>query len=304
MSVAPSGEQYEISAAGYRAVITESGAALRVLEHDGRPLIAGFAEDAIADSGRGQVLMPWPNRIRDGRYAVDGEELQLPLTEPSRSNASHGLARWVAWTLEEHTARTVSLRYRCMAQTGYPWALDLVVVYDLSADGLTVTQSATNLAASPAPYASGAHPYLTVDHRLVDELELLVPASTRYVLDERLLPIGRKPLDGGPLDFRVPRPIRDLTVDVAVTDLDRDAEGRVVVELRAPEDGRGVALWADDAHPVLQLYTAPGPGAGLRRSLAVEPMTAPADAFNSGEHLVMLDPGAEHHVTWGIRALG
>ena len=49
-----------------------------------------------------------------------------------------------------------------MAQTGYPWTLDLHVLYDLSADGLTVTQTATNLAADAAPYAQGAHPYLSV----------------------------------------------------------------------------------------------------------------------------------------------
>ena len=64
--VAPSGEQYEISGGGYRAVVTESGGALRLLEHEGRPLVDGFAEDAMSPGGRGQLLMPWPNRIRDG----------------------------------------------------------------------------------------------------------------------------------------------------------------------------------------------------------------------------------------------
>ena len=160
--VFPSGEQYEIAAAGYRAVITESGAALRVLSYGDRPLVDGFAADEMSPGGRGQLLMPWPNRIRDGKYSFDGRDLQLALTEPKRSNASHGLARWAAWTLEEHTANSVSLVYRVMAQTGYPWAVDLHVLYDLGADGLTVTQTATNLSGEPAPYACGAHPYLAV----------------------------------------------------------------------------------------------------------------------------------------------
>ena len=43
--VAPSGEQYEISGSGYRAVVTECGAGLRLLEHEGRPLVDGFAEE-------------------------------------------------------------------------------------------------------------------------------------------------------------------------------------------------------------------------------------------------------------------
>lgn len=190
--LAPSGDQYEISAGGYRAVVTESGGTLRVLEHEGRPLLDGFPEDQMAAGGRGQQLVPWPNRLRDGAWTFGGHDLQLPLSEPARHNASHGLVRWVAWSVEEHTPRSVALTYRLMAQTGYPWTLDLHVVYDLSADGLTVTQSATNLAAEPAPYASGAHPYLAVGPGPVDGWELTLPAATRLLVDDRLLPVGRE----------------------------------------------------------------------------------------------------------------
>lgn len=299
----PSGEQYEISAGGYRAIVTESGAALRVLEHEGRPLIAGFAEDAVADGGRGQMLMPWPNRIRDGRYTYASTEWQLGLTDPGHGNASHGLARWVAWTLEEHTGHSVSLRYRLMAQSGYPWTLDLTLVYDLSADGLTVTQTALNQAATTAPYASGAHPYLAPSPGRVDDWELMLPAATHLLLDERQLPIGRESVEGTGVDFRVPRPVRDLDLDDAFTDLIPDDEGRVGVELRDPAAGTGVALWMDAHHHVVQLYTARGGPDRARRSLAIEPMTAPADAYNSGEHLVHLAPGEEFSATWGIRAL-
>ena len=61
--VAPTGEQYEIVGGGYRAVVTECGATLRLLEHEGRPLLDGFAEDEKPGFGRGQLLMPWPNRM-------------------------------------------------------------------------------------------------------------------------------------------------------------------------------------------------------------------------------------------------
>ena len=151
----PSGDQFEIAGGGYRAVVTECGATLRLLDYAGRPVVHGFAEDEMSGAARGQLLVPWPNRIRDGAYTFDGRDLQLGLTEPSRHNASHGLVRWAAWTPEEHAASSVSLSYRLMAQSGYPWTLDLHVLYDLSADGLTVTQTATNLGDRPAPYASG-----------------------------------------------------------------------------------------------------------------------------------------------------
>lgn len=305
--MAPSGEQYEISGGGYRAVVTESGGALRLLEHEGRPLLDGFGEDEMASGGRGQLLMPWPNRIRDGQYAVGDRSLQLPLTEPGRHNASHGLVRWVAWSLEEHTGHSVSLSYRLMAQTGYPWTLDVHVLYDLSADGLTVTQSAANLASEPAPYAQGAHPYLTVGPGPVDGWELTLPGATRSLSDpERKLPTGREPVEGTDHDFRVARPLRSLVLDHAFTDLERDASGHATVVVRDLATGHAVALWADEQHPWLMAYTADDQPTA-RRSIAIEPMTAQADAFRSGEDLVHLSPaghpGDQFSASWGIRSV-
>lgn len=300
----PSGEQFEIEGGGYRAVVTESGAALRALSFRGRDLVDGFGEDEMSSGGRGQLLVPWPNRVRDGQYTFEGSDLQLPLTEPSRHNSSHGLARWVAWSVEEHTGHSVSLTYRLMAQTGYPWTLDLHVAYDLSADGLTVTQTATNDSGRPAPYASGAHPYLRVGDGPVDRWELTLPAATRLLVDdERLLPVGRGQVEGTPYDFRVARPLRDLALNHCFTDLERDPEGNTTAVLRDPASGDGVTLWVDGHHPWLLLYTADDVPATARRSLAVEPMTAPPDALRSGEDLFTLAPDETVSVVWGIRAL-
>jgi aldose 1-epimerase len=305
--VAPSGEQYEFSADGYRAVVTECGASLRVLQYDGRPLVQGWAEDEQIASGRGQILAPWPNRIRDGRYAFDGQDLRLPLSEPARGNATHGLVRWTAWTLEELTAHSVSSTYRLMSQTGYPWTLDLRVVHDLSADGLTVTVTATNLTGSRAPFALGAHPYLTAGTGPVDQWELTLPAATRLLVDDRMIPTGREDVRDGDLDFRMSRPIRSTSLDTAFTDLTRDADGRVEVALRDPRADQGVALWMDGQHRWTQVYTGDDLPARAREAVAVEPMTSPPNAFATGEDLLVLSPagtdGDEVSASWGIRAL-
>ena len=205
--VLPSGEQYEIGAGGYRAVVTECGAALRCSSTtDARSSSAG-RRTSRPPPGRGQLLAPWPNRIRDGRYTFDDRDLQLPLSEPDRSNASHGLARWASWTLEELTPQSVSLVLRLMAQTGYPWTLDLHVLYDVSAAGLTITFTATNLSRSQAPYALGAHPYLTTGTGPVDAWELTLPCDTRLLVDDRMIPTGRESVKGTDLDFREGRTI-------------------------------------------------------------------------------------------------
>jgi aldose 1-epimerase len=308
--VAPSGEQYEIRGGGYRAVVTECGATLRHLEYDGRPLLLGFPEDAQASAGRGQLLVPWPNRIQDGRYTFEGRDLQLPVNEVARNNASHGLVRWAPWTLEEITDGSVTLLLRLMAQPGYPWTLDLHVVYDLSADGLHVTLTATNLSPVPAPYAYGAHPYLTLGDGTegdLDRWELTLPATTRILTDERLLPVGREDVTDTDYDFRVARPIKSRSFDDAFTDLEQDEEGRVTVTLSDPRSGRAVALWMDHTHTCVQVYSGDDLSRGARAALAVEPMTAAANAFRTGEHLVVLDPagepGDEHTASWGIYAL-
>lgn len=302
----PSGEQFEISGGGYRAVVTESGAALRLLEHHGRRLVDGFDESEMSYGGRGQLLMPWPNRIEDGAYSFGGRDLQLALTEPARHNASHGLARWAAWSLEELTDNSVSLVLRLMAQTGFPWAVDLHVLYDLSADGLTVSQTATNLSPSAAPYASGAHPYLTVGDGPIDDWELTLPAGRRLLLNDRKLPVGEEAVDDTGFDFRVSRPIRSASFDHPFCDLARDSSGRASVVLQG--EGRGLVLWVDGGINWLQVYSGDDVASHGRRSLAVEPMTAPPNAFRSGIDLVTLAPagesGDEHSVSWGIRAVG
>jgi len=298
--VSPSGEQFEIRAAGYHAVVTESGASLRVLEYDGRPLVAGFAEDEMCSGGRGQLLMPWPGRIEDGEYTFAGRDLALPITDLGRHNASHGLVRWASWTVEEHTAHSVSLVYRLAAQPGYPWALDLHVAYDLSADGLTVTQTATNLSDSPAPFAAGAHPYLTVGAGPIDTWELTLPASRRTLVDERSLPVGSEPVDDTDYDFRISRPIKDTVFDHAFTDLDRDESGTAYVVLEGDRDG--LTLWVDENIGWLQVYSGVP---GSRNALAIEPMTAQANAFRTGEDLITLapagQPGEDISLCWGIR---
>jgi len=303
--VAPTGEQYEIEAAGYAATITESGATLRLLSKDGRQIVDGFAEDQLPGACRGQLLMPWPNRIRDGLYTFEGAEQQLALSEPHTHNAIHGLVRWATWHVVSHTASRIELGLRLMAQGGYPWTLDLGVVYELGEDGLVVTQTATNLADGDAPFASGAHPYFTLDNgEGVDGWTLDSPAATRVLADERLLPAGSEPVEGTVYDFRGGRPLQGVGMDTCFADLARDADGIATVTLSGtgPEgEVRAVELWQDAQHGWLMVYTADN-RTPARTSIALEPMTAAVDAFNSGEGLIVLATGETFRGVWGIRA--
>jgi aldose 1-epimerase len=295
----PSGAQFELVHGDLRATVVEVGAGLRAFTAGEREILEGYATDEMCSSGRGQVLLPWPNRIEEGAYTFDGREHRLPLTEPEARNAIHGLVRWDAWTVRERTAERVVLAHVLHPQPGYPFTLDLEVDYALSADGLTVRTRATNLGPDACPFGAGNHPYLRAGGGLVDDLVLRLPASTVLDADARGIPVGSAPVDERGLDFREPRAIGDTVLDHAFTGLKGDDDGLVRVELEDPTGVRTV-LWAEEAYGYLQVFTGdPLPGVA-RRSLAVEPMTCPPNAFRTGEALVRLEPGASWTGAWGI----
>ena len=96
--IAASGKQITIGVGDQQAVVVEVGGGLRCYSAGGRELVDGYGADEMSSSGRGQVLIPWPNRLQDGSYEFDARRYQLPLNEPERRNAIHGLVRWATWT--------------------------------------------------------------------------------------------------------------------------------------------------------------------------------------------------------------
>lgn len=159
--IRPSGEQFELRRGAHRVVVVEVGGGIR--EWEG--VIDGYAEDAMCRSARGQVLVPWPNRIEDGRYVFDGETYQLPLDQPPV--AMHGLVRWQSWRAVVRAEDRVELEHVLHPSPGYPFSLRVRVDYSLDADGLTVHTTAENVGDHALPLGVGHHPYIA---RRADEV--------------------------------------------------------------------------------------------------------------------------------------
>lgn len=301
MTIPPSGEQFEIRFGEQRATIVEVGGGVRAYTVGSRPVLESYPLDAASDGAHGAVLIPWPNRLGDGRYRFDGVDHQVALTEPDRHNAIHGFLRWRSWQASDHDEQRVVMHTRIHPMTGYPFTLDVQVAYELGDAGLTVATTATNLGPAPCPYGAGQHPYLSPGSGGIDDCQLHLDAATRLVTDEeRLLPIGREPVAGTPFDFRTPRPLRGLVIDSAFTDLARDGDGRAWARLIAPDASR-VELWVDEHHAYLEIFTGDTLGPGReRRGMAAEPMTCPPDAFRSGDGVLRLEPGEAITTTWGV----
>ncbi len=298
--IAPSGEQVEISFDGQRAVVVEVGGGLRSYSADGHDVLDGYGVDEQSASGRGQVLVPWPNRLQDGSYEFDGRSHQLPLTEPENSNAIHGLVRWASWRVGEHEADRVVMEHVIHPQPGYPFTLGLGIEYALSEGGLSVRTTARNLGAVACPYGCGQHPYLTLGTPTVDTIELQAPGRRVLISDERDLPTGSEPVDATEYDFSAARTIGTTKLDNAFTDLARDDDGRARVRLRDPDGDAAVTLWVDESYGYLMLFTGDTRPDVNRRSLAVEPMTCPPNAFRTGDSLIRLEPGESTTAAWGI----
>ncbi|MFE5777039.1 aldose 1-epimerase family protein [Brachybacterium sp. NPDC056505] len=303
-SVRDRGALHRIAAGEYAAEVSEVGATLESLTVGGRDLLLRSPAEGPMLFYRGAVVAPWPNRIGDGRYTWDGQELQVPITEVERNNALHGLLSFQAYEVVEEGSSALTLRTLLYPTTGYPFALEMSVEHRVDAEsGLTTTVTARNLGSSDAPYGVCPHPYLLAGPEELDEWTLSCPASTVLeVTPDRLLPVGTRAVEAGSdLDLRRARPIGDRFLDHAFTDLSPGADGRWRVTATAPA-GTGVEISADDACPWVQVHTGDRPEPeNDRKGLAVEPMTCPPDAFRSGEDLVRLSPGAEHSASWSIR---
>lgn len=297
MTADPTGRRFVLRSPNASAEIAQVGAALRALRIGDVDLVPRYPDDITTPAASGVVLVPWPNRIRDGRWTQRGETYQLAISEPRFGNASHGLLRFTPYREIAGQPDAVTLGAEVFPQTGYPFHLDTRVTYALTDDGLDVVHTITNAGADAAPVALGVHPYLSLSDVATADLRLQVDAAAWFRLDERNLPVAEEPVDPAH-DLREPRRVGDLDLDTAYTLVRRGADGRIRGLLHAP-DGRRVELWAGADFEYLQVFTTDRyPGHDL--AVAIEPMTAPADAFNSGRDLRWLEPGETWELGWGI----
>ena len=299
-TIAERSGQIELDRGEHGVGVVALGGGLRSYGVAGRELLDGFPPGERPASGRGQVLAPWPNRIEDGSYEFDGKRMQLPLTEPEHGNAIHGLVRQATWGVVDLVPDRVVMDYLLEPQPGYPFTLAFTIEYELGDAGLTVTTTARNIGTGPCPYGIGQHPYLTLGTPAVDTLRLQVPGRVVVFSDERGLPLRSKPVDGTAYDFCVGRTIGGLVLDNAYTELDRGADGRARVLLDDPDSDAGLTLWVDESYAYLMVFTGDPLPDVARRSIAIEPMTCPPNAFRTGESLTRLEPGESTASTWGI----
>ncbi len=295
----PNGELIILEAGDYKATVASVGAGLVSLSFQGKDIVLPFPGNELPPAYAGKVLMPWPNRVAGGAYSFGGRRYELPVNEASTGSALHGLALWNAWQVEQTSRSEVVLTHLLHGEPGYPFQLALSVRYALDAGtGLQVELQAGNCGTAAAPYGCGSHPYITVGGEDVDNCELNFRAGKVLLTDDKLQPTELLGTAGTEFDFSEARMLASQSLDHAFTDLPR---GDWKVTLRNPALKLSAVVEASGSDaPWLQLYSGELRG---RKGLAVEPMTCPPDAFNSGQDLAVLEPGQSHSLAFRVRAV-
>ncbi len=282
------------------------GGGLRLLTVNGSSVVEPYAVGRKPPRCAGAVLFPWPNRVRGGSWSQDGVEHHLPVNEPKLQNALHGLVQEAVFKVESMASDEVTVSTLVRPQPGYPFSVTLAITYRLTSDGLEVDNTITNSSDRPAPVSLGAHPYLRVGDAPLDDLTVRIAATTYFTLDQQLIPTAQRHVGGSGIDPRAGLPVSGIDLNHCYGQLST-VDGRSHHLLQAP-DGRTVDLWADQDFAYVQVYICPdfprrdgdGDAPTTGRAIAIEPMTAPPDALNSGLGLRWLAPDETWATSWGL----
>ena len=300
MTVTPDTE-IALAFGNQRAVVSPWGASLRryflASEGSETEIVWGYSGATQKKGGQGDVLIPFPGRIADGRYAFDGEVFQLERNDKEGPNAIHGFVRTLPWVVAraevDRAVFEICLTAEQYGSKGYPFSLGIQVAYVVNDQGLSCSFEVMNVGGRIAPVGVGFHPYFTVGSTLIDDAEVRIPGAGYVEFDQRLAPTGRIiPVAATEWDYRTVRPVGARRFNHCYVQLERDANGSATASLRDASSGRAVDVTMDRSFSAVVIYTGDAIPGAARRALAIEPMTCATDAFNHPEWgLQQLPPG-------------
>ena len=230
-------------------------------------------------------LVPYSNRIGDGRFRFDGDDYSLRPNAAFSRHPLHGVGWLRAWSVNAVTPDSVSLAFAHRASgrddPEWPWSFAATQTIALDDTGLRSTLTVTNEDNRPMPAGMGLHPFFPKSPRM----ELQFEAAAVWRNDATSLPIERARIPPE-WDFATRRPVGELAVDNCFAGWSRGAL------LYWPERQWGVRIQASEAFGHLVVYTSPA-----RDNIAVEPVSHANNAVNlAAAHddtgLVILAPGA------------
>lgn len=231
------------------------------------------------------ILFPFANRIEDGSYKFNDKIFKLHKNENSGHNAIHGLVHDKTFQIieqdisDKHASVVVSYN-EINPDLGFPFRYGISLKYILSKDALELKVEIKNNDQQAFPFGLGWHPYFKTDD--LKNTYLNVNSSKKLIVNEKMIPI-----DEANHDWNGFVKIDDKAFD------DCFVLNNNIVELNTPKYQLGFHFSTDENY--LQIYTP-----NDRKSIAIEPQTAPANSFNNKIGLHILQPNEEYNLSWKI----
>jgi galactose mutarotase-like enzyme len=226
-----------------------------------------FANPDLSVRGGIPILFPICGNLPENSYSYNGQSYALK---------QHGFARDLPWQVNNqvtHNQASLTLVLNSNEQTRavYPFEFQLAFTYELQANTLEIRQEYKNLSSTPLPFSMGFHPYFLATDK--NQLEFEIPSGEYQ--DQRTKEIY--PFNGN-FDFNVDE------IDVAFKQLTSQSASVV-------DNSRKLKLTLDygKEYPILVFWTLKG-----KEFYCLEPWSAPRNALNTGEHLTVLEPGANY----------
>lgn len=252
------------------ALRPELGGAIAQLRHAGRDVLRPTPPDATDPLETACFpLVPYANRIAQGRFDFDGQGYRLPPNFGDHPHSLHGVGWQSAWQVVTHGIDHVVLRHEHGGGGGWPWAYRAEQRLTLARDAMRAELSLTNLSERTAPAGLGFHPYFPLD----DSSRLRFTAARVWQVDATALPTVPAPADHFG-DWTAGRAVAD---DGLIDNSFEGWDGSAIVE----QANGGYRLEAHGAS-VLHLYRPPG-----LDFFCIEPTSHLPNAINSGSMPVL-----------------
>lgn len=281
------------------AVVPQFGACLLDLQFNGLSVLDGYAtpEELVANKwSKNIILLPYPNRLRDGQYTHADVTYQFELTNPDTQNSIHGFGKdapmsvEAVWVTDLEAGLTCSWQYQG-DNAAYPFPFTAKITGILRGSNFEMNMSLQNNFDKAIPVGLGWHPYFKMSEKS-DDSSLQMPDCQLIAIDERMLPTGEKTDFNA---FKSLTPIQNSTLDNGFYIKNQTHNAETIL---ASEHGT-LTFWQETGFQkwnFLQVFTPPH-----RKSVAIEPMTCNIDAFNNGDGLVMLAPNDVLGGAFGVR---
>ena len=262
------------------------GGSLQECKLSDKTIISSKQMPSYSKTYASAILFPFANRIENGSYHFHNKVFKLSNNEAKGHNALHGLVYNKSFKLIDQVASenraSITVSYEEIQPiSGFPYKYGITLHYVLTNNSLELIVDIANNDQNEFPFSLGWHPYFIASD--LHHSFLNINSDEKILVNEKMIPNGT-----AQINWTGSKKIRDVSFD------DCFILNTNMVEFKTPEYHIDFSFSPHKNY--LQLYTPYD-----RKSMAIEPQTAPANSFNTQKGLQILHPNERFNLSWKIK---